>query len=140
MNLETQKRISANLKMLRTCKNLSQNKMSEMLGVSRSLYVQYETGRRSLDAEVLYKISNRFGIDMGILFEANPQDFLNQISSSQFCSDELVELIELYRKLSPFTRGMLMEHALYLLDWDRYRKNNNKTLEERKKQWHDRVD
>lgn len=36
MNLDTQKRIAANLKILRTCKNMSQTQMADLAGISRS--------------------------------------------------------------------------------------------------------
>lgn len=132
MNLDMQKRIASNLKVLRTCKGFSQAQIAEFVDISRSLYTHYELGRRTPDAEILFKIANRFGIDMGILFEAEPRNFLSHMASSQFCDDELVELTSLYRKLSPFSKGMLLERALYLLDWDRSREENRKALEQRK--------
>lgn len=135
MNLDTQKRIAANLKILRTCKNMSQSQIADLVGISRSLYTHYELGRRTPDAEVLYKISNRFGIEMGTLFEAEPQTFLSQMSNTQFCDNDLMELMSFYRKLSPFAKGMLMERALYLLDWDRFREENQNALVEKKEGW-----
>lgn len=134
MNLDMQKRIAANLKILRTCKDISQSQLADMIGISRSLYTHYELGRRTPDAEVLYKISKRFGIDMGTLFEADPQMLVDQMSS-QFCDDDLMELTSFYRKLSPFAKGMLMERALYLLDWDRFREESQRALNERKNSW-----
>ena len=55
MNLDTQKRIAANLKILRTCKNMSQTQMADLAGISRSLYTHYELARRTPDAEVLLR-------------------------------------------------------------------------------------
>ncbi len=135
MNLDTQKRIAANLKVLRTCKDMSQAQIADMIGISRSLYTHYELGRRTPDAEVLYNISKRFGIDMAMLFEADPQEFVNQMSNNQFCDDDLMELTSFYRKLSPFAKGMLMERAMYLLDWDRFREENQRALDEKKREW-----
>ena len=135
MNSDTQKRIAANLKVLRTCKDMSQAQIADMIGISRSLYTHYELGRRTPDAEVLYNISKRFGIDMAMLFEADPQEFVNQMSNNQFCDDDLMELTSFYRKLSPFAKGMLMERAMYLLDWDRFREENQRALDEKKREW-----
>ena len=135
MNLDTQKRIAANLKVLRTCKDMSQAQIADMIGISRSLYTHYELGRRTPDAEVLYNISKRFGIDMAMLFEADPQEFVNQMSNNQFCDDDLMELTSFYRKLSPFAKGMLMERAMYLLDWDTFREENQRALDEKKREW-----
>lgn len=135
MNLDTQKRIAANLKVLRTCKDMSQSQIADMVGISRSLYAHYELGRRTPDAEVLYNISKRFGIDMAALFETDPQAFVNQMGSSQFCDDDLMELVSFYKKLSPFAKGMLMERAMYLLDWDRFREESQRALDEKKSEW-----
>lgn len=132
MKLDTQKRVAANLRILRTCKNVSQSQIADMVGISRSLYTHYELGRRTPDAEVLYKIANRFGIEMGMLFEVDPQMFINHMKKSQFCDDDLMELTAFYRKLSPFAKGMLMERAMYLLDWDRFREDSQRALDERK--------
>lgn len=135
MNLDTQKRIAANLKILRTCKNMSQTQMADLAGISRSLYTHYELARRTPDAEVLFKITSRFGINMGTLFEADPQVFLSQVSNSQFCDDDLMEIMTFYRKLSPFAKGMLLERALYLLDWDKFREDNLENINNKKDAW-----
>lgn len=135
MNLDTQKRIAANLKILRTCKNMSQTQMADLAGISRSLYTHYELARRTPDAEVLFKITSRFGINMGVLFEADPQVFLSQVSNSQFCDDDLMEIMTFYRKLSPFAKGMLLERALYLLDWDKFREENLENINNKKDAW-----
>ena len=84
---------------------------------------------------MLYNISKRFGIDMAALFEADPQAFVNQMGSSQFCDDDLMELVSFYKKLSPFAKGMLMERAMYLLDWDRFREESQRALDEKKSEW-----
>lgn len=135
MNLETKKRIAANLKILRTCKNMSQSQIADLVGISRSLYTHYELARRTPDAEVLYKLSKRFGIDMATLFEAEPQTFLSHMTSDQYFDDDMMELMSFYKKLSPFAKGMLMERALYLLDWDRFRDENQKCLDDKKSGW-----
>ena len=135
MNLDTQKGIAANLKILRTCKNMSQTQMADLAGISRSLYTHYELARRTPDAEVLFKITSRFGINMGTLFEADPQFFLSQVSNSQFCDDDLMEIMTFYRKLSPFAKGMLLERALYLLDWDKFREENLENINNKKDAW-----
>ena len=135
MNLDTQKRIAANLKILRTCKNMSQTQMADLAGISRSLYTHYELARRTPDAEVLFKITSGFGINMGTLFEADPQVFLSQVSNSQFCDDDLMEIMTFYRKLSPFAKGMLLERALYLLDWDKFREENLENINNKKDAW-----
>ena len=72
---------------------------------------------------------------MGTLFEADPQVFLSQVSNSQFCDDDLMEIMTFYRKLSPFAKGMLLERALYLLDWDKFREENLENINNKKDAW-----
>lgn len=139
MNLETQLRIADNLKALRITRDYNQAQMAEIAKISRSLYVKYELGKTTPDAEVLYNLANRFGFDMGILFEADRQVFLSHLAASQFCDDELQELMSMFRKLSPMARGMLLERALHLLDWDRLRNNNTIALSNRKGTWKEGV-
>ncbi|MBQ9961037.1 MAG: helix-turn-helix transcriptional regulator [Firmicutes bacterium] len=135
MNLETQLRIADNLKALRITRDLNQAEMADAAGVGRSLYIRYELAKSVPDAEFLFNVANRFGFDMGILFEADRQVFLSHLAASQFCDDELQELMSMFRKLSPVSRGMLLERAIHLLDWDRIRQGNMKVLSDRKGTW-----
>ena len=139
MNLETQLRIADNLKALRITRDLNQAEMADTVGISRSLYSRYESGKSAPDAEFLYNMANLYGFDFGILFEADRQNFLSLLAASQFCDDELQELMSMYRKLSPVARGMLLERALHLLDWDRIRSKNFSAISDRKGTWKEGV-
>lgn len=139
MNLETQLRIADNLKALRITQDLSQGQIADSVGVSRTLYAKYEGGKSAPDAEFLYNLANLYGFDFGILFEADRQNFLGLLAASRFCDDELQELMSMFRKLSPVARGMLLERALHLLDWDRGRKKNLSVLSDRKGTWKEGV-
>lgn len=76
MKLDTQMRIAANLRTLRTSKRLSQAEIASFIGTSRSLYTHYELGNRAQDAEALYIISTHLGIDMTAFFKTILKDFL----------------------------------------------------------------
>lgn len=132
MKLETQKRIAENLKVLRVVKNFSQAEMAEMVGISRSLYTHYELGRRTPDAEILFHITNRFGVNMGILFDTEPRHFLAHLATAQYCEDELVELSDIYRSLSPLCKGMLLERGRALREWDKMRQDNLRALKKKR--------
>ena len=67
MRLDTQMIIAGNLRTLRLTKRLSQGDMADYIGSSRGLYAHYELGNRTPDAEALYTIANRLGIDMASL-------------------------------------------------------------------------
>ena len=51
-----------NLKKLRTSKNLSQSKLSKILGISSSTIGMYEQGRRFPDQTILTKIADFFDV------------------------------------------------------------------------------
>lgn len=55
-----------NLMNFRKKKKLSQRKMSELLGISRSYYSEIETGKKTPSVELAYKIEEVFGVDNGL--------------------------------------------------------------------------
>ncbi len=130
MNLVIQKCIGNNLKILRGYHGLSQQLMAETVGITRSLYVQYELGNRSPDAEVLFNIAQCFGIEMSLLFERDPDTFLNGLTSSQSFSRSASNLLNNYNLLSPFSKGRLMEYSEKLLEWDSQKASRLHALEE----------
>ena len=50
------------LKSLRKAKGVSQQKVAEYLGVSTSAYGQYETGARSMNPDILLKLSDYYNV------------------------------------------------------------------------------
>lgn len=64
MKLETQMLIAKNIRTLRTSKCISQTDFAKMVGVSRSTYASYELGNRVPDAETLFLIAKKFGLNM----------------------------------------------------------------------------
>ena len=134
MKLETQQLIARNLRILRTSKCLSQEKTSEMIGVARASYAAYELGKRVPDAEILFKIASRFGISVDDLFEEDKYRFLSCLERSDFYDDVLAELVASYRSLSTFARGMLLERAAWLIEWDKLIDANKKAFAEKRSQ------
>ncbi|MCI8349253.1 MAG: helix-turn-helix transcriptional regulator [Firmicutes bacterium] len=132
MNIETQKRISQNLKIIRISHCLNQSQMAELVGVSRSAYISYENGKRTPDAEVLFNIATRFGLNMSVFFEHDYYRLLNHIENGELYDDGLVKLIKSYKDLSSFSKGMLIERAECLKEWDKMREDKRKILEENK--------
>ncbi len=128
MKLETQEHIARNLRALRTSRCMNQSEMARLIGVTRSAYVNYELGKRVPDAEVLFNISTRFGISMNALFESDRYVFLSHLEKGDLYEDELAELISSYRTLSSFAKGMLVERAAWLTEWDRLIKSNKKAF------------
>ena len=77
-----------NLKKLRTSKNLSQSKLSKILGISSSTIGMYEQGRRFPDQTILTKIADFFDVPTDYLLGRNPQnpptEFNNATDAMEF--------------------------------------------------------
>lgn len=132
MRIESQKVIARNLRLLRTKCAVSQVRMAVDLGLDRMTYNSFEMGYTAPDAEILYRISIRYGIRMNYFFLENPEDFLTAIAGRYYYDDSLALIAESYEKLSNFARGMLLEKTLQLLEQDKIIKANRAALEERK--------
>ena len=60
-------KISDRLKELRAEKNLSQNKLSELLGITRTTYANYEQGTREPSIEMIVKFCDFFDVSADYL-------------------------------------------------------------------------
>ena len=132
MDVSAQKRLGRNLKLLRASKNITQSDMSELIGVTRSSYTQYELGNRIPDAETLYVIAKFFRIRMDLLFEPDIGKFLSEVAYSRTHSENDEKLMENYRQMTPFSKGRLIEFAEKLVEGDKIRESNLKALENRR--------
>lgn len=130
MKLETQMRIAANIKRLRNSCGLNQAEIAAKLQMDRSLFSLYESGRRSPDTEVLYQISRCFGVPMELLIESEPDKIVSDASCLELCSDGERKLVNIFRALSPFSKGRLLEKAESLVEWDRFRQAQRKALQQ----------
>ena len=119
MKVSTQKNIGKNLRTLRVHNNMNQVDMACAAGLTRSLYAQYELGNRTPDAEMLYNMATRFGLDMKMFFEPDPEKFIGELSFARECKNGGAELMDNYNRLTPFYKGMLLEKSQQLLEWDR---------------------
>lgn len=127
MKLETQMLIARNLRTLRTSKCISQAYFAKEIGVSRSTYASYETGTRVPDAEVLFTIAQFFGLDMNVLFESNQYNFLGHLENCDIYDKEMLKLLNNYKSLSSFAKGMLLERSSALVEWDKLIEANKTT-------------
>lgn len=131
MKLETQMRLAENLKRLRISRGLSQVRIAEDLKLDRSSLSLYESGRRTPDAEGLLQIAHYYGIQMELLLEADPNVIVSEVACCEICSGSEQELLTIFRHLTPFSRGRLLEKAAALADWDNYRAAQQKALQNR---------
>ncbi|MGN1144350.1 MAG: helix-turn-helix domain-containing protein [Anaerovoracaceae bacterium] len=126
MKYNTQMRLASNLKRLRVSYGFSQKELAERLQIDRSLFALYESGKRCPDPELLYDVARIFGIRMEILLDSDPDSVASQADCSNLCGDEDLRLLSIYRRLSPFSKGLLMERAEWLEMTDRTRLEQKK--------------
>ena len=60
-------KIADRLKELRAEKNLSQNKLSELLGITRTTYANYEQGTREPSIEMIIRFCDFFDVSADYL-------------------------------------------------------------------------
>ena len=71
------------LKIIRNQNKLTQQQIADVLGISRSAYCGYETGRRSPDIDTLMILSEFYGISL--------EKFIGKIPANYVYDDEFVE-------------------------------------------------
>jgi transcriptional regulator with XRE-family HTH domain len=64
---ENNKDIGNRIKELRNILNISVEELTKELGISKEKYLSYENGERDIPASMLYEISQKFHVDMGLL-------------------------------------------------------------------------
>ena len=131
MKKETLKRVAINLRMLRVNKGMSQIELADKTGVSRSMYAQYEKANRNPDAEFLYDLSKIFGIRMDLFFEIEPDKFISEVVYNEICDNGDRELINIFRRLTPFSKGKLLERAAALEEQDQIKENQLRIFQDR---------
>ena len=55
---------------------------------------------------------------MELLFEQDPDTFLNGLTCSKVYNQSVSKLLNNYHALSPFSKGRLLEYSEKLLEWD----------------------
>lgn len=64
------------LKIIRKQNGLTQQQVADALGITRSAYCSYETGRRSIDFDVVGKLGKFYHIRFGFLAEEIGSEYL----------------------------------------------------------------
>ncbi|GLO72079.1 hypothetical protein MACH17_35960 [Phaeobacter inhibens] len=88
--------LGVRLTAVRRIENLSQEDMSQRLGISRSAYQNYERDQRDLTAQLLLKLFNEFAVDPLWILAG---DMANDLRLTKFAAD--------YRKI-----GMALERRI----------------------------
>ena len=72
----SEKKLPQKLKELRKVNNYTQDYVAAVLGIVRQTYSHYETGRRTPDAEALYKLAGLYNISIDDLMYLSFLNFL----------------------------------------------------------------
>lgn len=75
---------------LRKKKNLTQEQVSNAIGVARTTYAMYEQGRREMDYELLIKLADFYNVSLDYLFGRTD----NPIHNESYTEDEIEFMIK----------------------------------------------
>lgn len=110
------KLLSRNLKLLRITNGLSQEKLAEMLYITRTSYTDYENCTRSPDLQTLDALSRIYSINLdALVFCDLSQGPLYQIYLNED-HRKLSVLISEYENLSISSKSLVMERMNTLLE------------------------
>ena len=123
MNLETRKKLAANLRRLRLSCGYTQAELARHLKISRSLLAQCESGSRCPSLDMLYELSLFYGIQMDLMLEMDPVYIIDAAKCSADFSRNECHLVSQFRRLSAFSQGRLLEKAEDLVVWDAANRN-----------------
>lgn len=106
---------SETLKKLRIIKGLTQQELSDRIGVSRSAIGMYERGEREPDFETLEAMADFFNVDMNYILGSTHK------TTVLHASDEL-DFMVTYQRLNTSGKARLLEYAMELAEINKYKK------------------
>lgn len=115
MKKTPQQCIAGNLKYLRQYYGYTQWQLAELMHIGRSTYTAMELGNKIPRVDLLVKLAEIYHINIDTLFETNTRKFIREITLANANSQQIIEFVDLYHKLSPFSQGCLFEKASELL-------------------------
>ncbi len=86
---KSDKVIGENLKQIRLAMSLSQERMSELAGVTFQQIQKYETGKNRIAASKLVRISNALDIDIKVFYDGLIANEKTQISLKSLSKEQL---------------------------------------------------
>lgn len=86
-----------NLKILRENRNLSQNDCAIALGLPKTTYWSYETGRTEPTIEIMFKLADYFGVSIDYLLGHQTKDTI----WTDGMSETQKKLVEIVKMLTP---------------------------------------
>ncbi|MDD2218230.1 MAG: helix-turn-helix transcriptional regulator [Eubacteriales bacterium] len=105
-----------NLQLIRVEKRRSQTQVARALNIARSTYAMYEAGKRLPDIGILYSLSTYFNVPMEYLYCEDTRRCVEELKLYLKMSSDEKKLLDMYKFLSNYARGRLMERAESLMD------------------------
>lgn len=81
-----EKKIAERLRLIRTEHNLKQEDLAKVLGIDRSAYSGYETGRTKLSVRNLCALADIYNVSLSHLIGRNEKDEVVRVKSSSVAS------------------------------------------------------
>jgi transcriptional regulator with XRE-family HTH domain len=98
--------LGARIRALRRARGLTQDRLANSAGVSRSAVAQWESDRAGHSAGMLRRLAEVLGVSVGVL-----RDGWEGASSQAPLTPQETALLQLYRSCSPEDRSVLMHVA-----------------------------
>lgn len=119
MDLAEQRRISKNLKYLRTLNRYTQNEIAKKLNLSPKIYYRYESFTLFPPIDFFYDLSKIYKIPLDVIFETDKNKFAYYVSLYRSSSKQLNQLLTVYDTLTVMSQGRLFEYASILLKYEK---------------------
>lgn len=100
------------LRAIRNMRGMTQQQVAEKLGIDRSTYTYYETGKTNVDVNTLLKIADILRASHEDLLGKNVKssDSLKSTDAYQLLTDEEKNLIDMYRSLKVYQRKKVVNN------------------------------
>ena len=115
MDKKMQQCIANNLRYLRDYYDYTQEDVAALLHISRTTYGILESGTKNMRTDLLVRLARVYQVPVDLLMEQNYEKIARSVALSDAHNSDVSELLYLYRKLSPFSQGCLIEKAAILL-------------------------
>ena len=109
-----QKRFANNLLALREYKKLTKTQVAAELGIHRETYAAYENGSRVPSFAATASIAAFFQVDLSDMLQKDSKDLIAEKEFFDSLDGQEKAFIHSYRRLSPFSKGRLIEFAMSL--------------------------
>lgn len=109
-----QKRFANNLLALREYKKLTKTQAAAELGIHRETYAAYENGARVPSFAATASIAAFFQVDLSDMLQKDSKDLIAEKEFFDSLDGQEKAFIHSYRRLSPFSKGRLIEFAISL--------------------------